>query len=772
MKRSLLLVVFVVIVAASALPQAGAQDGGEVSCPVLVQMAYEATQNVCDGLGRDEACYGNVNIEASFQADAENLPFETPGDTVQLTALESLQLSSMNTTEQIWGISLLHVRADLPEDDPTQNVEVLLFGNVEITQAPAESAVPVVLTITPAENNINIRSAASTSDSIITTLLHGQSLTADGRNEAGDWLRVQLADGTGTGWVFAELVTTDGDISNLPVVDNASSTTTSETVLSYGPMQAFYFTSGLHDRPCAEAPDSGLLIQTPQGAGKITFLINEVNIDLGSTVYLQAQPGGEMTVYVLEGQVDVTAQGVTVTAPAGTQVRIPLDANGLAAGAPIGPEPYDDAALQMLPLLLLSQPITIAPPAEPVAVAPGANPLTPSTGYWSSTITENRAGITANGACFVPGDPVGYETFVSVELADDGSIMLRQTAPLRTLTLQQVQPGVYQSEYVPETMPPDVDTISFERVTVVSPQEMTWEHGFAIRKADGDICDPTVVQSLAYAGETEPSRGEPPLTPGAWEIVVADLQGSVINGQDVCSVLADTGLLSGINSSTIGSRLSPPDTSTSTRGLEIDADGFLAVDGYIMAWDEATGTYTFGSEATGGYRFQIDTLQHFTGTYSFSIDVPEISDEPLECHVSLEGNLLQPSLLATLGERQPVDLSFVPRSGNWTVQITEAEINDVEACTDEVLTAPELGQEAVYQLEVSEDGSEVKMYNTVNGALFSEYLRGDSGYYVDTFTTTLSRIMVMTASNQLTIEYERIVGFCSLNVVMEGTFSD
>ena len=30
-------------------------------------------------------------------------------------------------------------------------------------------------------------------------------------------------------------------------------------------MQAFYFRSGIGDAPCAEAPNSGILIQTPEG---------------------------------------------------------------------------------------------------------------------------------------------------------------------------------------------------------------------------------------------------------------------------------------------------------------------------------------------------------------------------------------------------------------------------------------------------------------------------------------------------------------------------
>ena len=47
----------------------------------------------------------------------------------------------------------------------------------------------------------------------------------------------------------------------------------------YNPMQAFYFQSGV-DAMCPAAPDSGMLIQTPEGVGEVTFLINEVDISL------------------------------------------------------------------------------------------------------------------------------------------------------------------------------------------------------------------------------------------------------------------------------------------------------------------------------------------------------------------------------------------------------------------------------------------------------------------------------------------------------------
>jgi hypothetical protein len=95
-------------------------------------------------------------------------------------------------------------------------------------------------------------------------------------------------------------------------------------------------------------------------------------VQLGSTAFLQAQSGAHMTVSVVEGEGHMTAGGKTVAAPAGAQVTVPLDANLKASGTPSDPRPYDAALMQPLPVQLLPEPITIAPPVS--AQAPGAFP--------------------------------------------------------------------------------------------------------------------------------------------------------------------------------------------------------------------------------------------------------------------------------------------------------------------------------------------------------------------------------------------------------------
>jgi len=104
---------------------------------------------------------------------------------------------------------------------------------------------------------------------------------------------------------------------------------------SLTPMQAFSFRTGLGSTTCAEAPADGILIQTPEGAGKVNLRANGVDIELGSTAYLTAQPGQFMTVSVVEGQGTVTSDGVSVEVPAGMQTSIPLDDDLNADGEPM-----------------------------------------------------------------------------------------------------------------------------------------------------------------------------------------------------------------------------------------------------------------------------------------------------------------------------------------------------------------------------------------------------------------------------------------------------
>lgn len=360
MKRVNILVLLFLVGLWIAPANTPAQDN---SCPSIVQNALAVTDTACERTGRNQTCYGNFRLEAVAQPGFDNILLRQRGDIADVAAISTLALSSMNADAEEWGVALMRIQANLPEALPGQNVTFLLFGDVEIENAVPSNTEPVTFDVT-ATSNINIRSGPSTNDDILGGLATGEQLLASGRLTDGSWLRVELPDGS-VGWVFAELVTSEGEISTLNMVDPSGEETAAPP---YGPMQAFYFRSGVGDAPCAEAPDSGILIQTPEGVGEITLVANEVNIALSSTVYLQAQAPGEMTINGIEDQARVGAFNVTRTVVAGTRLRVPLDENRAASGPPGPLEPYDFERLQALPLQNLDRQVPLLPALSQQAI--------------------------------------------------------------------------------------------------------------------------------------------------------------------------------------------------------------------------------------------------------------------------------------------------------------------------------------------------------------------------------------------------------------------
>jgi len=135
------------------------------------------------------------------------------------------------------------------------------------------------------------------------------------------------------------------------VIENAV-----EDKSEFTPMQAFYFQSGVGDAGCEEAPESGLLIQTPEGVEEILLNVNGANMSLGSTAFLQAgrvedsEDEFELTISVLEGEGTIEAFDEVRPIPAGSWLRLPADRNFNVIGAPELPRPYQNDRHQRLPI--------------------------------------------------------------------------------------------------------------------------------------------------------------------------------------------------------------------------------------------------------------------------------------------------------------------------------------------------------------------------------------------------------------------------------------
>lgn len=323
----------------------------QLDCPVVVQTALEATQELCDTTGRNQACYGHVLLDAQPQP-GWSLQFTDPGDKTDVSGLRSLHLSAMDAASGVWGVTRMELRANLPQSRP-ENLTLLMFGDVTVNNAVVPET-PVDVSVIGSAN-VNVRFAPTQQARVIGTIARNQSISAIGRLADSSWLRVEVPDTDLTGWVFTTLLAPNENMEALPVEE--------ATLPHFGPMQAFYFESGTDNQTvCSQMPGSGFLIQTPEGAGEVTLLINEVNIHVGSTVYFQAQRNGEMTITTLEGKARVQAMGVEHIAFAGTRVRVPMTEDLTPSGPPLPPEPYDVSTLINLPIGLLNQSISIASP--------------------------------------------------------------------------------------------------------------------------------------------------------------------------------------------------------------------------------------------------------------------------------------------------------------------------------------------------------------------------------------------------------------------------
>lgn len=132
------------------------------------------------------------------------------------------------------------------------------------------------------------------------------------------------------------------------------------------PMQAFYLRTGVGTVACEDAPESGVVIQSPDGVDEVTFNVNGVDVQVGSTVLLEAPESedseNEIIFSAMEGSAAVQFDDENYAAVEGTRIRVPLNEEGLPTGRPGLPEAYDANRIATLPLARLPRSINPAPP--------------------------------------------------------------------------------------------------------------------------------------------------------------------------------------------------------------------------------------------------------------------------------------------------------------------------------------------------------------------------------------------------------------------------
>ena len=387
----LLLILITVFLLGLPLSVSGEDPSPDESvCPALVSVAMEKTDLNCEGTGRDQVCYGHDSLSALPQANVDSFIFETAGDKEDLYKLKTLRLSALDEEANNWGIALMQLGADTPANEPDQNTTLLLFGDVAVENMVLP---PAIFETTIAVNSfVNVRRGPSETAGVLSTLGSGAPVQAIGRLADNSWIRVILPQTGRAGWLFRPLVAgEDAEIERL-IVEEAWTP-------HYGPMQAFFLENGSAQGPsCASAPTDGLLIQTPEGVAEINLLLNEVDIHLAATTLVQAHPGEDLTIAVLDGWVEVEAKGSKQTAVAGSQVRISLNEQGIADAAPVFPEPLNTDRLHGLPLDLLDNAVEIptALTTEEIILLVSDDPDESVSGEADATDGKGKSGLHGN----------------------------------------------------------------------------------------------------------------------------------------------------------------------------------------------------------------------------------------------------------------------------------------------------------------------------------------------------------------------------------------
>ncbi len=452
----ILLLVSMMLAGMSIGPRSPTQAQGELdNCLAVVQTALASLENLCGGLGRNSACYGHNRVDATFWQARDDLIFSNPADRVALVDLQTLSTTPLDVAADLWGVALLEVQANLPDVLPGQAVTFMLMGNTSIeNQVPPEEAVTASASVTAVTlTAANLRSRPSPNANVPYSVPAGTELLLIGKDESGEWFQAFIDKTHGRLWINWQVIR----IADQAGLDALPVTYGPNTPPRYGPMQAFYFTTGLGAPTCTQAPDA-VVIQSTELAD-VTLRVNNLDITIGSTVVLMMVQLPDMEfptllLSLLEGGLHTTINGVPVVlSRLGDSVAIALGEDGvvddtshllpitdpdllaalsaeiLAAGqAAAGSGLFSDFHLpeDLFEILLSFYTPPVAPPSGPTPILPQG--ITPGSdwqpGQWGGCGSCNTCGhdgecvLSPEGACLWDPGTCGQ----SIACGGDGTL--------------------------------------------------------------------------------------------------------------------------------------------------------------------------------------------------------------------------------------------------------------------------------------------------------------------------------------------------------------
>lgn len=268
-------------------------------CPPPVLLALARSGSACFGLENNQVCYGNGTVSAAPYA-GYTTALAQPGDRDHILGLQSLSVAPPPDNS---GVSVASLNAQASLTDLEQRfASLLLIGDTTL-----ENLVPPTPEQTLTANaTVNIRTEPDPRAEIVERLTIGKTLTANGIDADGVWLRVKIPNTDDLGWVGHDVVVSDGDVRAMAVVDDSTPL--------FRPYEIMRLTSSADFAGCDGALRAGLLLQTPNVEEVVSVTINDLLFNFAGTFFLRGE-GEQITVEVLEG----SAETGDVYIPAGAR---------------------------------------------------------------------------------------------------------------------------------------------------------------------------------------------------------------------------------------------------------------------------------------------------------------------------------------------------------------------------------------------------------------------------------------------------------------------
>lgn len=118
----------------------GIQDISGSDCKTLIEKAILISDESCRRIGSNEICYGNYRLDSEISPEFGG-SFSYVGDVISLNFLKSLFASPLDLDNNIWGVAIIKVPANMPGTLPGQNVSFVIHGDTSLTNTSGDMSV-------------------------------------------------------------------------------------------------------------------------------------------------------------------------------------------------------------------------------------------------------------------------------------------------------------------------------------------------------------------------------------------------------------------------------------------------------------------------------------------------------------------------------------------------------------------------------------------------------------------------------------------------------